>query len=566
MMLKLMKGNGIRFNVFLGMTVLVVLSLFSTSPVRAAGIADVKRADQLMASGRHADAEREYDRILAEGVDEFIVGTVLEDSAHISRGYARVAQRKFDGALEDAERAIKPMSSMMNADGGYALRALIKLVRGDRDGAFADYQQAIDAASQGVASGMRSGMVIAGRGYAHLAVGNYAAAKEDLAKAMSADGTMLGTDYLRIHKQFWTSVIDTVIPALSAGDSARGRQAIDDAVSRLKLKEMAWREGGGTDAAADSGGAKSILLYEVNGQLLALTRTMDLQIVAERTQRSAEVLASAQKALLEGNRKLAFDSFTQAYRNARDTKERTQAIQGLGTVMRGLPQRPEIGEDVRRLLVRAQVLAEDKDYAGAIDAYWKAIEIAPWYAQLHYDRAILIAQPGASPGQFDVAIEEMNRFLILAPDVKEARTAKDLIYQWEIRKDRAEQRKRAEDVAIHARGLSATAAGNSDCFIATAAYGSALDPHVDSLRTFRDRYLLPNSAGRWLVERYYQYSPPIADAIRDRDELRAFTRLLLTPLVLSIEYPIAAILSIFAAIVILQLWRLRRHGARGVDA
>ena len=70
-----------------------------------------------------------------------------------------------------------------------------------------------------------------------------------------------------------------------------------------------------------------------------------------------------------------------------------------------------------------------------------------------------------------------------------------------------------------------------DCFIATAAFGTALEGKIDVLRAFRDRYLLTNAAGEAFVAFYYKHSPPVANYIADREWLRAVVRTLLLPVI-----------------------------------
>lgn len=69
------------------------------------------------------------------------------------------------------------------------------------------------------------------------------------------------------------------------------------------------------------------------------------------------------------------------------------------------------------------------------------------------------------------------------------------------------------------------------CFIATAAYGSELHPHLEILRAFRDKYLMASKLGRALVKLYYRYSPSLADSIAKSRELRAVVRVFIMPLV-----------------------------------
>ncbi len=79
---------------------------------------------------------------------------------------------------------------------------------------------------------------------------------------------------------------------------------------------------------------------------------------------------------------------------------------------------------------------------------------------------------------------------------------------------------------------SADGGGGGGCFIATAAFGSPMEKHVQILKDFRDIYLLKSRPGIAFVKTYYKYSPQIADVIAQHGVLKSIVKAGLMPFVL----------------------------------
>jgi hypothetical protein len=92
-------------------------------------------------------------------------------------------------------------------------------------------------------------------------------------------------------------------------------------------------------------------------------------------------------------------------------------------------------------------------------------------------------------------------------------------------------RRTASRPAVANRPSSGSAANKSECFIATAVYGSETAPAVVTLREFRNRFLLGNVLGSAFVEFYYRFSPTMAAYVRRWAWLRQTCHFLLSPIV-----------------------------------
>jgi uncharacterized delta-60 repeat protein len=104
------------------------------------------------------------------------------------------------------------------------------------------------------------------------------------------------------------------------------------------------------------------------------------------------------------------------------------------------------------------------------------------------------------------------------------------------------------------------------CFVATASFGTFLHPGVGILREFRDVFLVNHAAGKWLVDRYYVLSPPLADCIAGSSVLRPVVRALLLPLVgfswLALQAGLGATLCGVLGVMVFFSWLVGRNRPR----
>jgi len=519
---------------------------------------DINNAHLLLYEGKYTQAEEAYTNLFAPAQNEFIVGSVLVDTLHINRAIARLVQHKIDAAKEDIEAAFHPESSLMYDDSGYMLRALLRLMQKEKQGALEDYAQLIKNSEKGMANGYRFASAKAQRGWAHLVLGDAQASREDFLSAIATDTTMLGMDMNPLQKPFWQAIVNEVIPLVESKNTIAIQHAIDAILEKQRIKEYPFSP---SIDIQQKNFANAILLYEIYGPAFLLREKAQSEKKHVYQENTSTLFTSAQQALLKGDKTGAFNAFVSAFKHTatEDRSGRDRAVQGIAGVIHSGFTPPPMHESARRLAIKAQVVAQEKAYQEAIAIYWQAINEAPWIANFYYDHALLIAEISQKNDDFNAAITEMKRFIMLSKNSTEIREAQDRIYQWEIKRDRLNTKMASNAPKAPYVTRSATA-GSSDCFIATAAFGSFLDTHVVSLRHFRDTYLLSNTLGQWFVDRYYLYSPPIADTIRDNELLRTLVRYALIPLVFTIEFPWLLLLLLATLLFVrpLKRWYIAR--------
>jgi hypothetical protein len=116
-----------------------------------------------------------------------------------------------------------------------------------------------------------------------------------------------------------------------------------------------------------------------------------------------------------------------AIKQAPSAEQKRAAFEAVAKSYHEAAVKPVLGEDARRYKVQAEAAIREKRFADAVAAYGKALDIAPWWPDGHYNRALILAELG----KFAQAARELKQYLILVPNAPDARAAQDKIYEWE---------------------------------------------------------------------------------------------------------------------------------------
>lgn len=95
--------------------------------------------------------------------------------------------------------------------------------------------------------------------------------------------------------------------------------------------------------------------------------------------------------------------------------------------------RQELPEEARRFQIQAFAAVDEGRFGEAAEAFQRALDLAPWWPQGHFNLALTRAALDDYPG----AVEAMGRYLKLEPSAQDSREAQDKIYEWEGKAQRA---------------------------------------------------------------------------------------------------------------------------------
>lgn len=170
---------------------------------------------------------------------------------------------------------------------------------------------------------------------------------------------------------------------------------------------------------------------ELEPRLLGALDEADLLAFYDTERRRDQTLqaaAGARAAERTGDLAEAFRQYGRAYALAPDEGGQIERFaSALRDLYPQLTEKPRLPESARRFFIEGEEHARAERYEAAVAAFSRVAQVAPWYPQAHFNRALVLERLE----RYEDAAASMRAFLALAPSSPQARTARDRLYQWQ---------------------------------------------------------------------------------------------------------------------------------------
>lgn len=187
---------------------------------------------------------------------------------------------------------------------------------------------------------------------------------------------------------------------------------------------------GTTNSASQHDDKPNLIRQAIMGAVEQFVQKSNLQQLSARLRNEAYAkhIKASQEREAAGDWKGAVSHYGKAYGTAVTSDQSLATIQAVAQLARKQSAKPELPEEAMRYGVQATSLVEKKRYDEAIALYDQALELAPWWADSHFNKALVLANQNRNAE----AATSMKQFLVLAPNAPDARAAQNKIYEWEL--------------------------------------------------------------------------------------------------------------------------------------
>ncbi|HVO85361.1 MAG TPA: tetratricopeptide repeat protein [Syntrophobacteria bacterium] len=346
----------------------------------------------------------------------------------MQRSYCRLYLGMYDDALADMERAekiLRPQGDTENLVEVYRTKAFCYLGLGDKAKALSMVQKA----------GETSPGYNPSDDLLRIA---YAVGDQKKLEELLGDKGWLGADVQDYTQKGVKGVrLDGVVkesPAERAGMTKGDVILAMDGKGFSGVQEFVTRIGGtrpGTTVRFEvlRGQARGPLEVKLGSRAeSAALSYLESDIVIGAYLKKQRIYRQAEEAERYGEYRQALSRYMES---CREQAPDSQTIGRVIKVCQKLDPRPAISEEARKRAVFARTAAKEaKDgqgYDAAIDEYREAVRLAPWWADLHLNLALLYEQRG----NYRQATESLKLFLLASPGDSETESVKTKMYELE---------------------------------------------------------------------------------------------------------------------------------------